>query len=219
MEHDKLARRPLYLVSALLFSMVPAAVAAETGNGQAQSVASVSATANVTVSDGTEFRAEMKYSLPLQASYSQHFPDVTMHFETDGEAVFVRRDDTELSSFPEGLATWILGHQFHAQLSRFAEINGGIVQILPYDGEGDCPCTEYRGRLSSEAMDIEGYGLAFNDETRRPQRFFVHRRAESPVVSRFEDWRIEGDRETPYRIVVDDGEQVYDFRFTAVEYG
>ena len=214
-----LAQWPIITISAFSFLMAPAAVAAEGRDGQVYAGVTVSATANVTVSDGTEFRAKMEYAVPLQASYSQHFPDATMRFETDGETVTVRRDDAELSSFPEGLATWILGHQFHAQLSRFAEINGGIVEILPYRGEGDCPCTEYRGRHSSEAMGIEGYGLAINDETRRPQRFFVHRRDGSPVVSRFEDWRIEDDREVPYRIIVDDGEQIYDFRFTAVEYG
>ena len=115
--------------------------------------------------------------------------------------------------------TWILGHQFHAQLFRFAEINGGIVEVRPYPGEGDCPCTEYRGNRSGGAAGIEGYGLVVNNESGRAQRLLVHRSNDAPVATMFEDWRIQNDREVSYRIVVDDGEQVYDFRFTAVEFG
>lgn len=200
------ARRLLAVLSLLLLSYAPAA-------------AEIAATADVVVSDGTEFRAEMTYEAPQRAVYLQQFPDGSMRFETDGETVSVQRDGTELTSIPDGMAAWILGHQFHAQITRFATINGGIVMTAPYQGNGECPCTEYRGRLSSVAMGIEGYGLVVSDATGRPQRLLVHRRDQAPVVSQLEDWRVEDGRQLPYRIVVDDGEQVFEFAFTAVRFG
>lgn len=207
------------LVAAAALLCVPGAVLAETVNNISAAAERIVTTADVSVSDGTEYQAQMEYETPNRATYVQRFPDVTMRFEISGDDVSVWRDETQLQSFPEGLSAWILGHQFHVQLFRFAEINGGIVQVSPYDGEGDCPCTEYRGLRSASDMGIEGYGLVVNDESGRAQRLFVHRGAQSPVTTMFDDWRTQDDREIPFRIVVDDGEQIYDFRFRTVEFG
>ena len=177
------------------------------------------ATARVIVSDGTEFGAVMEYEAPLNASYSQDFSDLDMRFETDGENVRVWQNGEEAENPPRALAGWVLGHQFHAQLLRFDELNGGIAAQLPYRGEGDCPCVELRGIRANAEMGVEAYGLVLNSESRRPQRLMVHRFGETPVVTRFDDWRNQDGLDLPYRVVVDDGRDVYDFHFSSIEVG
>ncbi len=206
-------RNTSFVIAAALVTLPPA-VHAQTDSGLR-----IVTVADVTVSDGTTYRASTEYQAPDHAEYLQQFPDMTMRFEIDGETVSVWRDGEALTRFPAGIGIWALGHQFHAQLTGFAEINGGIIAVVPYAGEGDCPCTEYRGRLSAEDMGIEGYGLVVSNQSGRAQRFFVHRQDLDPVTTTFDDWRSEADRELPYRVVVDDGEDVYDFRFDSIEFG
>ncbi|QLC21647.1 hypothetical protein HFP51_05325 [Parasphingopyxis sp. CP4] len=201
------------VIAAILVANSPAAYAKTDAGSR------IVTAADVTVSDGTTYRASTEYQAPDRAEYLQQYPDMTMRFAIDGETVSVWRDGEALTRFPAGIGIWALGHQFHAQLTSFAEINGGIIAVAAYDGEGDCPCTEYRGRLSAEGMGIEGYGLVVSNQSGRAQRFFVHRQDQAPVTTTFDDWRSEADRELPYRVVIDDGEDVYDFRFSSIEFG
>jgi len=190
------------LLSAVALALAPPALAQR-----------VLAEGQVTVSNGRHFGAVMRFDGVADASYDQLRTDGRQHHVIDTAGAWVEQDGKR-EALPEGFARWILGHQFHAQLLHFDELNGGSTRRV--GAENGCACDELVGRAGAPSIGIDRFVLVVDQKTGRARKLLVERAGDKPIVASFEDWRESGGRVLPFRVRLDDAKDIYDFRFDRV---
>jgi cytochrome c biogenesis protein CcdA len=169
-------------------------------------VESIVARADVTVSDGLEFATVAEYRAPDQATFRQVYPDREVSSGIDGEELWmdVGSGREEAPSFVAGV---VLGHQFHAQILFFERLNAL---------EGDPEPVLFQGQTCL-AVGGNGGWQAFFLESGELLGMRLDREDGAPITNSYGDWRdVDGIR-LPFSISVDDGERVFQYRFTSVE--
>ncbi|MEO5937437.1 MAG: hypothetical protein ABIQ43_00335 [Sphingomonas sp.] len=167
----------------------------------------------MTVTPGTGFVARMSYNGPNDAVYTRTTPDGTTNYVVD-LAGATQIDDKGRQPLSPGMRAWVLGHQFHAQMRFFDELVGG--STVRDARAPDCDCEERVGRIAAPDMGIESLSLIVDRRSRQVRKFLVRRAGDEPIVSIPSDWRRVGGRLIPFRIVLNDGKRVFDFRFDRV---
>lgn len=189
-------------LSALLLVFTSLAQANDACHGTA-----ITATADVTASDGKQYGVQTHYRSPYESSLSFLREDPAQ-LVVEGPHAWVRTPTAEQagSDFHKLFA---LGHQFHALLIHFDAVMSDVVQTtLELDNRtwqarsGSIP---HGGTVTLIGSDLEQpAGMRFE----YPQ---------TPVIDvRYSDWRDTGDRSLPWQITIDDGSRTFDYRFSDV---
>lgn len=170
----------------------------------------IQATANVSVSDGSSFNVE---------SFFAGVDETAVRFIDDNDLVVAverggawvsQNGQAQLAGEPQ--KAFALGHQFHALLLYFEEVAENVQAVSDVSfGETRRPATigdyPYGGTV---------YLVGGNDQE-RPEGL-VFELPESPRIEvTLNDWRLHDDTPVPFDLSIDDGRQVFRYRFTKIE--
>ena len=175
------------------------------------STRSVESHAEVTVSDGSSFTTR-SYFNARDAAAIQHISETEQLVAVEGPLGWTRSgDDSGLGAdFHKSFA---LGHQFHAMLLYFEEIvtdARSIEAVRFHDAMHPAIGGEYP--YGGDVMLVDG------DSTKRPAGLVFEFPDTAPITATFLDWREQGDLALPYHIRIDDGQRVFDYRYTKIDH-
>jgi hypothetical protein len=172
------------------------------------SIETVRAEAHVTVSDGLEYDVVTVYHDQQRAIFHLLYPDrrVTLGVEGKYYWSFNGEREEEVPPFYESV---VLGHQFHAQLLFFDQLNGPLDAAEKLQC-GETQCLSLTGPL--------GHALHVDETTGRPVGL-VRVREDGPKIEiGLARWRdIEG-VSLPFLITIDDGERLFEYEFHSVTF-
>jgi hypothetical protein len=191
-----------------LGALAATSVAQAAEDCRADAIATV---AEVDVSDGSSYRVETYY-LSADTLAVRFVDDNDRLFVVEGSISWARGGDREVEG-SDSLSGFALGHQYHALLTRFAEIADGTKRVTGI---------EFAGRASAATRADFPFGgsmyLVDGESPAEAAGLLFEFPETPPIESRFLDWRQDGDRRLPYRIRIDDGDRVFDYRYTTVEF-
>lgn len=170
----------------------------------------ISATADVTVSDGSGFRIESFFGAADQAAI-RFVDEHDQVIAVEGDVAWVSRNGNAQTG-SDAHKSFALGHQYHALLLQFEALAVAVGRTpdVSFDGA-------VRTAISGEYPHGGRIHLVDGDDRRRPEGF-VFEFPESPRIEvRFDDWRRLGDSDVPFRLQIDDGQRVFDYRYTDIE--
>jgi len=168
----------------------------------------VTATAEVTVSDGLRYSATVSYRDQDHALFHRVYPDQTVTQVVDGEAVWQSVGGTESEGTPF-VRLLVLGHQFHAQLLWPDEF---FVSSTEPEYDEECTC------MVSTHMDRFGSRVDLRTDVRlgRPIGNTTQIKGGPRIEYRYSDWRSIGAKDLPYVVDIDDGTREFRYRFSKV---
>ncbi len=156
--------------------------------------------ANVSVSNGRTYTIETYYTAPDRAAVRQTRPNGEVNTSV------VAGDAQSPEDGGAMLRTIVLGHQFHAVLTRFDTVLSNV-----RSGE-----VEYAGEQRATREGDWPYGgtvrLVQPADSDHPEAFLFNMTGAPEIRVTFSDWR----RDLPFHMVIDDGSNSYDYTFTAV---
>lgn len=172
------------------------------------SIETVRAEAHVTVSDGLEYDVVTLYHDPQRAVFHRQYPDRSVTWGVEGKYYwsFDGEREEEGSPFYESI---VLGHQFHAQLLFFDELNGPLGPPEEFEC-GETRCLSYTGPL--------GHSLHLDEETGRPVGLVRVREDGPDIKIELDRWREIDGVNLPFLITIDDGERLFEYEFSAVTF-
>ena len=176
--------------------------------GRPPGIHTVSAQADVTVSDGLTYSVTTLFHDRQRAVFRRVYPDRTVTQGVEGRYVwsFDGQKQTEAQPFVEG---FVLGHQLHAQILFFDRL---------HPGAGPAEQATFAGQscLVVESTVTDGSWRLFYEPSGMPLGLERSRTGEAPIVFAFEDWQpVEGIL-LPFSIAIDDGQRQFDYTFSSV---
>jgi len=188
-----------------LLSAAPAAWSSNACSDRA-----VRTAADVTVSDGSFFRTE-SYFHARDGAAIRHIGESDRLIAVEGPLSWIRRDN-HFETATADRARFALGHQFHALLLDFADIVDNLNPETRID---------FRGSFRRATSGDNPYGgtvhLVQGDDPARPAGLLIEDPDFMPIVVQFLDWRDAGESVLPHLVRVDDGQRVFDYRFTDID--
>ncbi len=179
-------------------------------SSDACSTTAVYAAADVRVSDGSSFRTEA-YFHAVDVAAIRHIDDGDRIVAVEGSLAWARSGDrAELGgAFHKVFA---LGHQYHALLLGFDEV---------FAAPRRTDALEFADSTHAATSADYPYGgvvhLVDGETAERPKAM-LFAFPDAPVISaEFLDWQMAGDIELPFLIRIDDGDRVFDYRYTEVD--
>jgi ketosteroid isomerase-like protein len=194
----------------LVFIFLIAGHAGVTWGSDACSGRAILTVADVAVSDGSSFKTE-SYFHSKDAAAIRHIRDDEQIVAVEGPLSWISSGDK--SQLGSGFfKVFALGHQYHAFLLHFDEIvaNSRVTERLDFRGNvhralsGDYP---YGGTVHL----VEGAAQE------RPLGLLFEFPGSAAIAVSFSDWRNAGDAELPFRAEIDDGERVFDYRYSSID--
>ena len=169
----------------------------------------ITSTADVSVSDGSEFRTESYYRSKDSAAI-RHLDhrDRTVAIEgpigwaQEGERAQVGSDFYKL---------FALGHQYHAIFLDFDSIAGNVRADSQVDFGG-----EVRKATSGDYPYGGTVHLVQGEDASRPAGLRFDFSEDSVITAAFMEWREQDGRMLPFHIRIDDGERTFDYRYTSI---
>lgn len=168
------------------------------------------AAADVSVSDGTSFEIESFFHSSDGAAI-RHIREPNQLVVVEGPLSWARVGDKEElgGDFHKSFA---LGHQNHALMLRFDEIASNARRTTELNFRGN-----QHGALSGD-YPYGGVIHLVDGETRdRPTGLLFEFPESAPISITFGDWRESGGRDLPYLAQIDDGERVFDYRYSSID--
>lgn len=168
-------------------------------------------TADVTTSDGSEYRVETFYRSPKEAA-ATFITDAATTMVAEGAFAWSRQGETETLA-GDNEKRFVIGHQFHALAFYFEEIATDIkgVTDVRFNGrdyaglQGDYP----HGGTLTLLQGAEG----------RPYALILKLPEESEITVAFDDWRASaGDKEIPYALTITHEGREFDYRYADVSF-
>lgn len=166
--------------------------------------------ANVTVSDGSSFQAETFFH-STDASAIRHLLEQPQLIVLEGPVSWTEVGD-KVATGLDFHKLFALGHQYHAMLLHFGDFVKGATadEVLQFAG---------RTAQASTGDFLHGgtLSLVSGEDESRPLGV-VQMVPEGPTVeSEFLDWREVNGTLLPHQVRINDGERVFDYRYTSIE--
>lgn len=193
------------LICALLATSTNIAWSSDACSGRA-----ITATADVNVSDGSSFKIE-SYFHSKDSAAIRHIRDPQQIIVVEGPESWTRvGDETDLGNNFHKL--FALGHQFHAFLLYFED----VVSDVQRNNEIRFENQEHRATSGDYPYGGVVHLIEGDDKSRPLGLLFEF--PENAVVSvRFDDWRIAGDVTLPFDMRIDDGDRIFEYRYSAID--
>lgn len=170
----------------------------------------IRAAADVSVSDGTGFSIETFFGGVDQAAI-RFVDDNDQVIAVEGNWAWVSQNGAaQLGADP--LKVFALGHQFHALLLHFEEFAVDVSQTseIPF---GDAN----RAGISGGYPYGGTMHLITGDDRRYPDGMAFEFPETPRIEVRFSDWQMLDDTAVPFRLQIDDGDRVFDYRYTEID--
>ena len=164
--------------------------------------------ADVSVSDGTSFSTESWFQSADVAAI-RHVRETEQVVAVEGPLGWARVGDESMRG-ADFHKTFALGHQYHAFLLYFDEIVTNIDRRNDFDFEGDT----YTALVGDYPY---GGQVALVEGSNRPVAMVFEFPEIEPIKVTFDDWGAVGGNELPFLVSIDDGERVFDYRYTSVD--
>lgn len=187
-----------------------AAIAGVTWASDACSSRAILTSADVTVSDGSAFKTQSFFQ-SRDAAAIRHIRDTDQMVAVDGPVGWASVDGR--SQAGTGFyRIFALGHQYHAFLLHFDELA---------DNPRKTDELIFRGKAHRAQSGDYPYGgtvhLVEGDESQRPVGLLFEFPETAGIEVTFSDWQKVGGAELPYRVEIDDGDRVFDYRYSSIE--
>lgn len=165
--------------------------------------------ADVTVSDGKTYSVEGLYKSRHRTAARFIRDNSSLHV-VDGSNVWVQSEaGSELAD--DFQRDYALGHQFHAFLLRFEELVDNIerVDAVSFDEESH--------KAVKGVRDTGGAVYLIDGETPDRPLGLRYDVADLKIEITASDWRDVDGTQVPFALSIDDGERVFEYRYTAVD--
>lgn len=196
----------LKLASILFF----ATHAGVTWASDACSIRAILTSADVTVSDGSAFKTQSFFH-SIDGAAIRHIRDSDQTVVVEGPLSWVSVGGRSQlgTSFHKLFA---LGHQYHAFLLHFPELA---------DNPRKTERLIFRGNVHRAQSGNFPYGgtvhLIEGAESQRPVGLLFEFPESTAIQVTFSDWQKVDGAELPFRAEIDDGERVFDYRYSSIE--
>jgi len=194
----------------ILFFLLIVTHAQAVWSSDACSARAIIAAADVEVSDGSTFRIESFFH-SRDASAIRHIREDEQLIVVEGPQSWVQLDNKpELGS--DFHKVFALGHQFHAFLLHFDE----TVTDIRHSDEvlfGN----EMRQATSGDYPFGGVVHLIEGDSDARPAGLLFEFPDTDAISVSFGDWRDIDGADLPYQVLIDDGERVFDYRYSEID--
>lgn len=190
-----------FVLVAALFVSVACATGPKT-NG-------VLTSASVSVSNGRTYTMETFFAAADRAAVRQ----TRQSGEVQTSVISGARAFTSASPNEDGgrmLRTIVLGHQFHALLLHFDAIHGNV-------RGGEVRYAGHRRVTSVGDWPYGGTSKLVRTASGSAEAFVFNYEGAPEIRVALSDWRDVGGGALPFRMAIDDGSNVYDYSFTAIE--
>jgi ketosteroid isomerase-like protein len=166
------------------------------------------AAADVSVSDGTSFRVESLFHTHDHSSIRHIRDDGDQVIAVEGPLAWYRVGDEERpgADFHQVFA---LGHQYHAFLLHFAEIVGGVVEQSEIEFQDET-------RPAWSGNYPFGGKVHLVERSKKPEGLVFDFGETGYIEVALSDWRTVGETRVPFNASVDDGQRVFEYRYTDV---
>ena len=165
--------------------------------------------ADVAASDGTAFKTESFFQSANAAAIRHIRDDEVQTIAVEGPASWATIGERVMlgGDFQKVFA---LGHQYHAFLLYFDEI------VTNIGGDGDF---RFKGASYEARHGDYPYGgsVTLVEGAQHPVGLVFEFPEVPPIVVSLDDWREVGDLELPFLVSIDDGERVFDYRYSRVD--
>lgn len=172
----------------------------------------ISATADVTVSDGSAFSIEAHYQSPTAAAIRHIEEEGAQLVVVEGPLAWIARGDRAQPG-QEPHKGFALGHQYHAFALHFEEMVTDQRRSEVQFGKRTRSATSGDYLFGGVIHLIEGKSPS------RPAGLLLELPDTPPITVDFSRWRSHSGVMLPMRVKIDDRERVFDYRYTNVEIG
>lgn len=165
--------------------------------------------ADVAVSNGSTYQTRSMFHTKNAAAI-EFIDDGSQVIAVEGPYAWTRGADGDALA-GASRRSFALGHQFHAFVLYFDEIADNIRPVTDIAFQGETKT----GR--SGDLPFGGSVIMIDGARDRPTglRFEL---PDTPVIDiTFHDWRNQKELDLPYHVRIDDGEDVYDYRYTEID--
>lgn len=155
------------------------------------------------------FKTIAFYNGPKEVVYRQTLNDRMVTRTIEGDEIWIYEGQGR-SSGSDFFFGFILGHQLHAQLLFFDQLNDDITAPTSAEYQG----TSYQ-MISGQKNGIT-FKVFYTDEG---QPIAIERAQQNALITfDFSDWRMESGMLLPFETLIDDQRRVFDYQFTSVEF-
>lgn len=176
------------------------------------STTAIRAAAEVSVSDGSSFGIEALFHTADHSSIRHIYrdgPDRSTVLE--GPSAWIMSGD-ETSVGSEFHKLFALGHQYHAFLTEFGAILANVRETESIEFGGS------RHKATSGDYPFGGVVHSIHGEsTERPVGLVFDFGETARIEVALSDWRQVGERDLPFLAIIDDGDRVFDYRYTRID--
>ena len=180
-------------------------------DNQLAKVSSIYAQADVLVSDSSTYVTTSLYNDPQRSIFQLRYPDQTITYGVEGKYYWQHDGITE-KEVPVFFKTFVLGHQFHAHLLYLDQLYDSLTYTSQAQFES-IPCRSVSGHSTNGAWTI-----FYHQETSAIQGMSLEI-PEGPLIKmKVDDWRDIDGVFLPGKVEIDDGERIFDYHFTSLEF-
>lgn len=166
-------------------------------------------TADVTTSDGSEYRVETYYRSPREAA-ATFITDAATTMVAEGAFAWSRQGETETLA-GDNEKRFVIGHQFHALAFYFEEIATDIKGVTDVSFNGQ----SYVGLQG--VYPHGGTVTLLQGAEGRPYALILNLPEESEITVAFDGWRASaGEQELPYALTVTHDGREYYYRYSEI---
>ena len=169
----------------------------------------IEAGANVTVSDGSQFKVRTYFHTDNEAAIT-HIQDKITTIAVEGPNAWIR-DNGQSSLGTEQEKAFALGHQFHALLLNFDQImlDIGLVENILFQGR------VYSAKKGRYPFGGEAF-LILGENHQTPIGLRLAFPESSPIDISFSNWVTITQHRLPMHIKINDGKRTFDYNYTSV---
>ncbi|MGD8357096.1 MAG: nuclear transport factor 2 family protein [Lysobacterales bacterium] len=170
----------------------------------------VRTSASVTVSDGSHFETETWFMAADHAAIRTRRANAVDTIAVEGPLAWAG-DGHQARIADEAMKRFALGHQFHALWQYFAH-------LVPNSGKTHATLD---GRTREARAGPFPHGgtlyLVGGDASGRPAGLRLDLPGGTPIEVGFDDWRTGDGGNLPWHVRIDDGERVFDYRYSRID--
>lgn len=169
------------------------------------SITSIRAKADVTVSDGKKYVAESFYLDPQRSAFQIRYPERTVTQAVEGRYFWTFDGKAEKEGTAQTEAI-VLGHQFHAQILFFDQIHRGNLN------------SKEQGTLSIATAEDRSATWSMIHDSGLLRTMLIEIDGGPKITIRFSDLKSVDGILLPNTITIDDGERTFEYRYTSIEF-
>lgn len=212
LKHSKSGHRPFRTSALTVAAVIGLAATPGVFASDACSTTAIRAAAQVAVSDGSSFDIEALYHSADHSSIRHFYPDRPDQVVAVEGPVAWTMAGSETQAGSDFHKLFALGHQYHAFLTDFDEILDNVRESEQIEFENS--------RHTAKSGDYPYGGIVHSihgESAERPLGLVFDFGDTGRIQVALSDWRPVGELHLPFLAIIDDGNRVFDYRYTSID--